>query len=187
MSLTAVTGGFAVANIAAVEVVTEETTPKEYLLKTASEASLKAAISSGEEKELRKRNTIIAVNKKLDIVKGYDVTLKDLLINPKIHALLQGGVATDAENAFSTYTDPVTGSPVTRTPFTLNIYCENVGTDGETSGYLKFSLTKCKGKPCDFDLKDDEFYSPSYTIESRPASGTTPLTISKVTELPTAA
>ena len=185
MALSEISDGLALSNILAVQITTEEETPKDYLIKTASEAGLKPSISSGEEKELRKRDTILAVNRKSDIVKGYDVTLKDLLISFKVHALLQGGVTTDATGAFSSYTDPVVGSPVVHTKFTLNIFCGNIGTDGEADDtFTKFSLTGCEGTPCEFGLKDDEFFSPSYTIKSRPAKGTTPLTISKAAALP---
>ena len=97
-------------------------------------------------------------------------------------------MTTETTGAFTSYTDPVVGSPVTRTKFTLNIYCGNIGTNGQKAdAFTKFSLTGCEGSPCDFSLKDDDFFSPSYTIKSRPANGTTPLTVSKVTELPTAA
>lgn len=187
MALTKITDGLALRNILAAEIVTEEPTPKSYLIETASQASLKASLSSGEEKELRKKDTILAVNKTRDIVKGYDITFKDLLISPKVHALFEGGVTTEAEGgAFTSYTDPVVGSPVTRTKFTLNIYCGNIGTDGEADdAYTKFALTGCEGTPCDFDLQDDNFFSPSYTIKSRPAKGTTPLTMSAAATLPT--
>lgn len=188
MALAEITGGISLSNILAVVLKTNEQSPREYLLETASECTLKASVSSGSENELRKRNAILAVNKKLDIVKGYDVTLKDLLLNPKVHALIQGGVTTEASGAFSSYTDPVVGTPVTRVPFSLDIYCGNIGTEGESAAaYTKFSLPNCKGKPVDFELKDDDFYSPSYTIESRPARGETPLTVSSCDNLPAVA
>ena len=42
------------ANVARVELVTEETTPKTYVVDTANEMKLEAFVSEGEEKELRK-------------------------------------------------------------------------------------------------------------------------------------
>ena len=49
-----------IANVARVEVVTEETSAKTYVVETANEIALEAFVSEGEEKELRKLNRLIA-------------------------------------------------------------------------------------------------------------------------------
>lgn len=176
--------GFAVSDIAAVVITTAA---KSYLIHTGSEANFRASVAAGTEKELRKKNTILALNKTDDLVKGYDIDLTDLLVHPEVLALIDGGVATFETEAFASYSGPVAGSPVVRTPFTLDIYTEELDTDGNATGYMKFSLKGCKGKPAEFSLKDGDFWTPKYTIESRPAKGTAPIEISQVTVLPTVA
>lgn len=180
--LEAVKAGFPVSDIAAVVITTAT---KSYLVQTGSEAAFRAAVAAGAEKELRKKNTILAINRTEDLVKGYDVDLTDLLVHPEVLALVEGGVATFAAETFSGYSGPVAGAPVTRTPFRLDIYCEELGTEGEAAGYMKFSLPNCKGKPTEFSLKDGDFFTPKYTIESRPAKGIAPIEITQVQELPT--
>lgn len=175
--------GFAVSDIAAVVITTAD---KKYLVKTGTEANFRAAVDAGQEKPLRKKNTILAVNKTDDILKGYDVDFIDVLMHPEVLALVEGGVSTfgGTPPAFQSYTAPVAGAPVVRTPFTLDIYCENLDTDGRAIDYLQFSLVNCKGKPTEFTIKDGDFYTPKYTMESRPPKGSTPLSINKVTTLP---
>lgn len=176
--------GFAVSDIAAVVITTAT---KSYLVQTGTEAMFRAAVAAGAEKELRKKNTLLALNKTQDLVKGYDVDLTNLLVHPEVLALIEGGVATFATETFSSYSGPVAGSPVTRTPFRLDIYCEELDTDGNPDGYMKFSLPNCTGKPTEFTLKDGDFFAPKYTMESRPGKGVSPLTITQEATLPTVA
>lgn len=176
--------GFAISDIAAVVITTAA---KKYLIKTGTEASFRAAVAAGAEKELRKKNTILALNKTDDILKGYDVDIMDVLVHPEVLAIVEGGVVTNSADptpAFDSYSGPVAGQPVVREPFTLDIYCENLDTDGAPLSYTQFTLPQCKGKPTEFTLKDGDFYTPKYTLESRPAKGTAPLTIANVTAIP---
>ena len=111
------------ANVARVELVTEETTPKTYVVDTANEMKLEAFVSEGEEKELRKLNRLLAQLKTEDLTKGYDLTMKDMVMSPPVFALVDGGVSTTgAEGKFEGYTGPKMGEVVNRTPFTVNIY-----------------------------------------------------------------
>lgn len=173
--------GFAVSDIEAVVITTAE---KSYLVKTGSEADYKGAVSAGAEKELRKKDTILALNKTNDLVKGYDITLADLLVHPEVLAIVDGGVVTYDADKFASYSGPVAGAPVVRPPFRLDVYAADLDTDGNPNGYIKFSTPSCKGKPAEFNLKDGEFFSPKYTIESRPAKGSSPITITHVPTLP---
>lgn len=177
-----VSTGFSVSDIAAVILTTAS---KKYLIKTGVEANFRAAVDAGRETPLRKQNTILALNKTDDILKGYDVDFTDVLMHPEVLALVEGGVATfGAENAFTAYTGPVAGQPVVRTPFDLDIYTTDFDTSGAPNGYLQFTLRNCKGKPTEFALKDGDFYTPKYTVESRPASGSSPITIAPAAEVP---
>ena len=143
------------ANVARVELVTEENTPKTYVVDTANEMKLEAFVSEGEEKELRKLNRLLAQLKTEDLTKGYDLTMKDMVMSPAVFALVDGGVSTvGAEGKFEGYTGPKMGEVVNRTPFTVNIYTEEKDGDGETTGYLKFTCKHCKGTPADIEIKD---------------------------------
>lgn len=173
-----------VANVARVEVVTEEEVPKTYVVETGSEMTIEASVSEGEEKELRKLNRLIAQLKTEDIIKGYDIKWKDLVIHPFVLALIDGGQSTVGEKGEFTYNGPTMGEVVKRTPFTVNVYTEEKDSDGETKGYLKLTCKHCKGSPASFTLKDGDFYAPEYTVKSRPKNGEKPLTITHLSELP---
>ena len=175
-----------IANVARVEIVTEEDEAKTYVVTTASEAKIEAFISEGEEKELRKGNRLLAQLKTDDLIKGYDVTLKDLTMNPQVFAIVDGGVSTAAAEggAFESYTGPKVGEVLNRTPFTLNMYTEEKDGDGESKGYLKMSCQHCKGTPASIELKDGDFCAPEYKLKSRPKVGEAPLSITYLTALP---
>jgi hypothetical protein len=173
--------GFAIADILAVVVTTSTAS---YLMKTASEAGCKCAISQGQEKELRKINTILALIRTKDLIKGYDITFKDVLLHPELLAITNGGVVTMNAGVFQSYEAPVAGQPVEKELFSLDIYCGDKDTDGTDKQYLKFSLPGCEGSPTDFDFKDGEFFSPQFTIKNRPTNGVAPMGFSVVTTLP---
>jgi len=179
-----VSAGFNVSDVVAAVVTTAS---KSYLFDTASEFNAKPKIEAGQEKTLRKLNTILALNKTEDIVTGYDIDLTDVLMHPELFALVDGGVSTFAGEpaAFTGYAAPVTGQPVTRTPFRLDLYTAIKDTDGETTGYLKWMFPGCKGKPVEPSVKDGDFYMPKLSVQSRPATGESPLEIAPVTNLPT--
>ena len=71
----------AIVNIARVEILTDEDTPRLLCFDTVSSAELEPFVSKGEETELRVKNTIIAQNFLEDIVKGYNITLKDAALS----------------------------------------------------------------------------------------------------------
>lgn len=174
---------FPLANIARVEIETEETTPKQYrLTDVASEAEIIAYVSEGEEKSIRVKNTIKAQNKTEDIVMGYDIKLISATMIPEILALIDGG--TWDGTTVKKYTAPPIGSPVTRTPFTMHIYTEEKDGDGSTKSYVKFSYKHCTGKPVNYTLQDGEFFVPELTAKSRPKKGETPVEFTIIDTLP---
>lgn len=176
------------ANVARVEVVTESETPKTYVVETASEMTLEAYVSEGEEKELRKINRLIAQLKTEDLIKGYNIKMKDLVMTPEVFALIDGGTSASASEggAFKSYTGPVMGQPISRTPLTVKIYTEEKDGDGETMGYLCITCKHCKGTPASITVKDGDFVAPEYTLKSRPKNGESALAIDAVETLPAA-
>lgn len=173
---------FPLANIARVEIITEEAVPKEYrLTDVASEAEVIAYLSEGQQKQLRVKNTIKAQNKTEDIVMGYDIKLISATMIPEILALVDGG---KWDSATKKYTAPVIGTPVERIPFTMNIYTEEKDGDGSTKSYVKFVYKNCKGKPVNYTLQDGEFFVPELSATSRPKLGASPVEFEILAELP---
>lgn len=173
---------FPLANIARVEIVTEETEPKEYrLTDVATDADVIAYVSQGEEKELRVKNVIKAQNKTEDIVMGYDIKLISATMIPEILALVDGGTW---DPLTKEYAAPVIGVPVVRKSFTMNIYTEEKDADGSTISYVKFTYKNCKGKPVNYSLKDGEFFVPEMNATSRPKVGQSPVNFIILDELP---
>ena len=175
---------FPLANIARVEIVTEEDVPRTFVLTdVASEAEVTAYLSEGEEKILRIKNTIKAQNKTEDIVLGYDINLSAATFIPEILAIVDGG---EWDDTTQKYTAPLVGSPVERIPFRMNIYTEEKDGDGSTISYVKFSYKNCTGKPVNYSLQDGEFYAPEFPIKSRSKLGESPVEVEILDELPAA-
>lgn len=177
-----------VANVARVEMITEDETPKTYIVQTSDEITLEASVSAGSEKELRKLNRLIAQLKTDDLLKGYDIKIKDLVMNPAVFAVVDGGTSTIAAGGeFEKYTGPKMGEAVKRTKVTVNIYTEEKDGDGDTKSYLKLTCKHCTGSPTSITIKDGDFYAPEYNLKSRPKVGEAPMEITKLTELPAVA
>lgn len=173
---------YALANIARVDIETEEETPVIYsLTDVASEAEVTAYISEGQEQELRVKNTIKAQNKTQDIVMGYDIRLVSATMIPEILALIDGGTWDEINKKYSA---PVIGTPVERTKFTMHIYTEEKDADGSTKSYVKFSYLHCEGLPTNYSLQDGEFFVPELTAKSRPKMGESPVSFEILDELP---
>lgn len=173
---------FALANIARVDITTEEDVPKTYTLTdVATEAEVIAYLSEGEEKELRVKNVIKAQNKTADIVMGYDINLIQATMIPEILALIDGGTYDEATKKYSA---PPIGTAVERTRFKLSIYTEEKDGDGSTLNYVKFTYNNCEGSPVNYTLQDGEFFVPEMPAKSRPKMGQSPVEFEILTELP---
>lgn len=173
---------FALANIARVDIETEEDTPKTYtLIDMMREANIEAYINEGQEQPLRVKNVIKAQNRTEDIVMGFDVTLTSVTMQPELLALVDGGTW-DAQA--KKYSAPPIGSPVDRKPFTLKVYTEDKDTNGDTKGYAGFYFKHCKGRPLNYRLQDGEFFSEELRARSRPAMGESPVEIEYMDTLP---
>ena len=174
----------AIANIERVDIITEETTPRVFSFDTASDASAEAQISAGAENELRIKNQILAQNITEDIVKGYNVTFTDSTFAPEVFALVDGGTSTVTNDDFKKYTSPTAGEVVERTKSTMAVYASEKDYDGNSLSYVAFVFPHAKGSPASVSLKDGEFYSPSYTMKSRPSKGQSPLSMVSLPSLP---
>lgn len=175
----------AIANVVRVDIITEETTPQLISVTTSDEVGCEPALNAGKEEVLRSKNRIIAQNITEDLVTGYDLTMKDTIVNPDQFALLDGGIITwDTEKKHFTYDGPQTGSVVARKKFTVDVWSEEKDADGETLGYQRFRFRHAKGKPVKFTLKDGGFFAPEYSIKSRPKNGESPVNLMSFDAMP---
>lgn len=173
---------FALANIARVDFITEETVPKTYSLTNVStEVGVEAHISEGEEEELRVKNEIKAQNKSEDITLGYDLNFVNATMIPEILALVDGGTW-DAET--QKYAGPVMGIATDRTGFAVHVFAEQKDHNGDTVGYVKYVYKNCKGKPVNFNLVEGEFFAAEMSATSRPKFGESPVEFEILEELP---
>jgi hypothetical protein len=125
--------GMAIEGIALVTVKVGE---KTYLVPTGSEATIKAYTDAGKENVLRKGNTLYAQSNTDDLIRGYDIELKDILMHPDLLALADGGTVVAGESgAFTSYSGPVMGVAVTKTAFEMAIYCAQHDTGNNITGY----------------------------------------------------
>lgn len=176
------TKDMALANIAAVQIVTEEDVPVTHtLIEVASKAEASAYISAGQDEELRVKNTIHAQNKTEDIVKGYEIGFSTVKAFLPVLALVDGGEWDDASGK---YTGPVAGKPTERTQFTLNVYTEDLDYNGDIKGYVCFVFKHCKGTPVDFIIEDGTFIANDMKLKSSPRFGENVIEFEQVEELP---
>lgn len=174
-----------IANISGAEIITNEATPRFFKFTSAKSVTPEPVLSEGKEEELRTRNTILAQNVLEDILKGYNIKLKDVVFSPELMAFAQGGsVNYDADGNFESYNAPVAGEAAQHTRFVLRIYSEEKDYDGATKCYYRFAFPGCFGSAASFTFEDGEFVSPEYTLKSRAEGGKTQLLIDCMDHMP---
>lgn len=174
-----------IVNIVRAEVTTLEDEPRVLSFDTVTAAEPEPVVSEGEESELRVRNTILAQDCLEDILKGYDITLKDCVLSAQLLALIDGGAVIDADDStFAGYRSPVAGATSSRTRFTLRLYAEEKDYSGEAIGYFRFSFPNCVGTPAKFEFENGSFTAPEYLVRSRPSAGKSALTVECLDRLP---
>lgn len=152
---------------------------------TAEEAGCAARLSEGVETPLRSKNRLLALNATEDLVLGYDLTLKELTLDPDTFALMDGGkVQWNADKTRFSYEGPQTGTSLSRTPFTCDVWTEEKDGDGATIAYDRFRFPGCKGAPVSFTHRDGGFFAPEYRVKSRPGLGMSPVEIDRFPALP---
>ena len=172
-------------NIVRAEITTAEDEPRVLSFDTVTSAEPEPVISEGEESELRVRNTILAQDTLEDILKGYDITLKDCVLSAQLMELIDGGTSAQAgEDSFAGYRSPVAGMTSSRTRFTLRLYTEEKDYSGQAVGYFRFSFPNCVGTPARFSFENGTFTAPEYTVRSRPSAGSSALTVECLDRLP---
>lgn len=174
-----------IVNIVRAEITTEEEKPRVLCFDTVTSAEPEPVISKGDESELRVRNTILAQDTLEDIIKGYDITLKDCVLCSDLLEIIDGGSKVlSLGTTFPGYNSPAAGSASQRIRFTLRLYAEEKDYGGETIGIFRFSFPNCVGTPAKFGLENGSFAAPEYLVRSRPRSGGCALTVEYLDRLP---
>ncbi len=174
-----------IANISRVEIISMEETPRFFVFSSAKSVTPEPVLSEGKEEELRTRNTILAQNILEDILKGYNIKLRDVAFSPELMAFAQGGsVSYDSEGNFESYEAPTAGQAAEHTRFILRIYSEEKDYDGATKCYYRFTFPGCFGSTANFSFEDGEFVSPEYIVKSRAEGGRTQLLIDCMDTMP---
>lgn len=173
-----------IVNIVRAELVTEEQKPRVMCFETLSSSVPEPHISEGEESELRIRNTILAQEQLEDIIKGYNITLKDCVMSRELLEIIDGGECDPALAVSSGYKSPVAGKTSRRTHFTLNLYAAEKDYAGDSVAYFRFSFPNCVGTPAKFSLENGTFTTPEYVVRSRPHAGGHAMKVGVMDNLP---
>ncbi|MBQ9993459.1 MAG: hypothetical protein IJP17_01970, partial [Clostridia bacterium] len=130
-------------------------------------------------------NTILAQNCLDDIIKGYNITLKDCVLSRELMTVVDGGDFTGADyNNFAKYTSPVAGRESKRTKFTLRLYASEKDYGGNSVAFFRFTFPNCFGTPAKFSFEEGSFATPEYTVRSRPGAGDYAMTVECLDSLP---
>lgn len=174
-----------IVNIVRAEIITDESEPRVLSFETVSSASPEPFVSEGEESELRIRNTIIAQERLEDIIKGYNITLKDCVMSRELLELVDGGTALSASfSSFEGYTSPAAGQESSRTRFSLHLYAAEKDYGGDAVSYFRFSFPNCAGTPAKFSLENGSFTTAEYTVKSRPGAGECAMRVEVLDSMP---
>ena len=174
-----------IVNIVRAEIVTQETTPRVLNFETISSASPEPFISEGDESELRIRNTILAQERLEDIIKGYNITLKDCVLTRELFEIIDGGASSaGSTSAAGTYTSPTAGQESARVKFSLRLYAAEKDYAGDAVAYFRFIFPNCVGTPAKFSLENGAFAAPEYVVRSRPSKGGKAMAVEILDRLP---
>lgn len=179
-----------IANVERIKIETKEETARTFVFQTATSCKFVPALSQGQEVEQRVKNTLMGLLKTDDLVKGYDIELADERLIMEVMALIDGGTVTmdsQSTSEWTKYASPVAGQGVNRVAFDLTLYTSDRDTDGSAKEYYAWKFANCKGKPVSGGGEDGAFSQMAYSIESRPAMGTSAMEITRVSTLPAVA
>lgn len=165
-----------------------DTDADEYILDTASQIQVEPQLEEEDAVKLVVKGVLKAQKKKVSTLTGNQITLTDNVFTPELVKMLQGGTIvydTSTPPKITGYQPPVVGSTDKGETFELNAYSAQYDAAGQIVQYEKITYPHCTGQPVAFGSEDGTFRAPEYTIDSAPANGESPYTISYVSALPT--
>lgn len=155
----------------------------EIAVDTANKVEVKPQIDKKDAIKLIKNGRLLAQKPPRQTVTGHEIKLSDNKFIPELVKILQGGKI-EGEGDFLTYEPPVAGSNDKGESFEMDMYTAQYDASGLIKNYEKITYPNCTGTPVAFDMEDDKFRTPDYTINSAPATGEAPYKISYVKALP---
>ena len=170
-----------------VSLVTIQIGDKEFGFDTSNKVSVKAQTNTTDAVQLIIKGKLKAQKKAKTTLTGNQITLTDNVFNTDLAIAVQGGTAVyDATtHKLTSYTPAVAGKDNDLPSFVLNCYSAQYDAAGKIVNYEKISYPNCTGQPVAFSSEDGTFRAPEYTIDSAPADGEAPYTITYVEQLPT--
>lgn len=166
--------------------LTTKSPAKTYTFKTASKVEKKPLTTEGKEIALDIKGVRSAVKKAKNAYIGSEIKLTDNSFTPDVFALVNGGTVTFAEDGttFKSYEAPAIGEEEVKKKFDFITYTERLDETGEVLGYLKETYENCEGSLTGYSQEDEKFFSPEFTITSRPPRGSKGYKIEAVDQLP---
>lgn len=170
-----------------VALVTIQIGDKEFGFDTSNKVSVEAQTNTTDAVQLIIKGKLKAQKKAKTTLTGNQITLTDNVFNPDLAIAVQGGTAVydESSHKLKSYTPPAAGDNKDLPSFILNCYSAQYNAAGQIVNYEKISYPNCTGQPVAFSSEDDTFRAPEYTIDSAPADGEAPYTITYVDQLPT--
>ena len=170
-----------------VSLVTIQIGDNEFGFDTSNKVSVEAQTNTTDAVQLIIKGKLKAQKKAKTTLTGNQITLTDNVFNTDLAIAVQGGTAEyDATtHKLNSYTPPVAGEDKDLPSFVLNCYSAQYDAAGKIVNYEKISYPNCSGQPVAFSSEDGTFRAPEYTIDSAPADGEAPYTITYVDQLPT--
>lgn len=172
-------------DVSMVQIVTK-TPAKTYTFKTASKVEKKPLTTEGKEIPLELKGVRVAVKKAKNSYIGSEIKMTDNAFTPDVFALINGGTVTYEEDGttFKSYEAPVIGEEEDKKKFDFITYTESLDETGEVLGYMKETYANCEGSLTGYSQEDDKFFSPEFTVTSRPPRGSSGYKIEAVKTLP---
>jgi len=144
----------------------EDPSATEYVVDNPQDVSIAAVYEDGARVVLRGGDEIIAIVEEDDKLVGFDLSFKVAQLMPEVDEVICGGVATPGSGKWES---PVDDSEEAY-PFYLYLWIQNYTESGSKStvdGYIKFTFPMCIGRRGSQDHSQQNFGSPSYTVEAR--------------------
>jgi hypothetical protein len=137
-----------------------------YTIDNPQDVSIAAVYEDGTRVVLKGGGDIIAIVEEDDRLVGFDVTFKVAQLMPEVDETICGGTATPASGMWESPTSDAEEAY----PFNMYVWIENYTESDSRSvldGYVKFTFPFCTGRRGTQDHSQQNFGSPSYTVEAR--------------------
>lgn len=147
------------------------TTPEEYWIDTAQEASVEAQVEEGEASNLRGGDRILASVEEEDTLTGVEISFTDAKFDAKATSIIAGGnlitTGTDPDIEIVGWEAPMMAEQGNKVPFMIQIFIQNFTSGGMKDGFLKVTVPFCTGSIPTMEYADQEWASEEFTISGK--------------------